>query len=46
MPPKNRKSAREQTTEELMKRVFHPKVHEHLKEVARNSGKRSKRPKK
>jgi hypothetical protein len=34
MPPKKKKLAHKQTTEELMRRVFPKKVHEHLKKIA------------
>jgi hypothetical protein len=40
MSPKKRKSAREQTTEELMKRVFPQKAHEHLKAVAHSAARK------
>jgi hypothetical protein len=35
MPPKKRKPAHKSTTEELARRAFPKKVHEHLKRLAR-----------
>lgn len=45
MPPKKKKLAHQQTTDELMKRAFPKEVHEHLKRLAHGDPKKpAKRP--
>jgi hypothetical protein len=43
--PRRRKKAHELTTEEVLKRVFHPKVRKHLKKAAAADLGRGRKPK-